>query len=191
MQGFQDSPLSETGTEQAQALGRRLAGKPYDAVYSSDAGRCVRTARIALDGANVPIRQLAELRERNLGDWEGLRWQDIVAADPEPARLYRVSAEFRPPNGETFLELRNRVMGAIVEITRAHAGQRVLIFTSGGSVRAAVFGAMNFQGETWSGLSAWNTGITRLERRDDVWKLTGFNDVSHLGDSVGGHKLFL
>jgi broad specificity phosphatase PhoE len=190
MQGYQDSPLSELGTAQAEALGRRMRPHLFDAVYASDALRCVRTARIALDNASAPIETMAELRERSLGDWEGLRWPDIVAADPEGARLYRTSGAYRPPNGETFVSLRSRATAALARITRAHPGRRVLIFTSGGTIRAGVFGLMEFPADSWAGLSIWNTGITRLLFRDGAWKLVGLNDVSHLSGTGDGHAMF-
>src|SRR5581483_4286464 len=80
MQGSLDSPLSETGTQQAEALGRRFRDLKFDALYASDALRCVRTARIAMDGA--PLRTKAEFRERALGAWEGRVWKEIAEADP-------------------------------------------------------------------------------------------------------------
>ena len=180
MQGFQDSPLSETGTLQSEALGTRLKDMRIDAYYSSDAARCVRTMRIATGSLNAPVTLMPELRERNLGGWESLLWTDIVAKDSDGAAHYKQTADFRPPQGETLLELRNRMVTALVEIEAAHRGKRVAVFTSGGSVRAAVFGLLNLPADAWAKLAAWNTGITRLDFRDGVWKLLTFNDVSHL-----------
>lgn len=190
MQGSQDSPLSEAGTHEAEALGRRLRGLRLDAVYSSDLARCVRTARIALDGAGFQFRLMPELRERSLGDWEGGVWRQIAAADPEAARLYKETADYRPPNGETFFDLQNRVFGALQDIANAHPGRRVAVFTSGGSIRAGIFAAMKLPAEQWGRFATWNTGISRLDFHKGIWKLVKFNDVAHLPGTGNGHAVF-
>ena len=42
-QGHLDSPLSELGWRQAEAIAERVAGQPFDALYSSDLGRAYCT----------------------------------------------------------------------------------------------------------------------------------------------------
>lgn len=190
MQGHQDSPLSEMGSKQAEALGRRLRPLRFDAVYSSDSQRCLRTARIALDNPNAPLRMKPLLRERNLGDWEGRLWREIVDETPENARTYKNSGDFRPPNGETFAELQERVRGVLVEISDAHRGGSALVFSSGGTIRAAVFSLLNLPAERWATFATWNTGITRLDRRDENWRLIRYNDTAHLAGTGESRTMF-
>ncbi|MGE5819264.1 MAG: histidine phosphatase family protein, partial [Deltaproteobacteria bacterium] len=45
-QGHLDSPLTEDGLAQAKALARRLMRERFSALYSSDLGRAMQTARI-------------------------------------------------------------------------------------------------------------------------------------------------
>jgi broad specificity phosphatase PhoE len=180
MQGFKDSPLTEKGTQQATALAKKLTALRIDAFFSSDAPRCVSTMRLATGPSELPLTLMPDLRERNLGDWEGRRWVDIAAKDPNGTHLYRSTADYRPPQGETMLELRNRMLSALVDISRAHEGRRAAVFTSGGSIRAAVFGLLDLDVDGWARITAWNTGVTRLELTDGIWKLLTFNDISHL-----------
>ena len=190
MQGFQDSPLSDTGQEQSARLGQWLRRRKVDAVYSSDAARCLETARIAFDGLDLPVRQMPELRERNLGAWEGRLWTEVVKSDPEGTRRYKQSADYRPPEGETWHELQARVMKAVREIVEGHPKGRLAVVTSGGSLRAAVIGAMELPPDTWARWATWNTGLTRLDYRDGAWKLIKFNDVAHLTGTGDGHAVF-
>jgi len=46
MQGWKDSPLTETGRQNAFSLGERLAHIPFRAVYSSPSGRTKETASL-------------------------------------------------------------------------------------------------------------------------------------------------
>lgn len=189
LQGSQDSPLTDFGVEQARQLGRRLGRRPFDAVHSSDSGRCRETARVALAGAPDP-RFDVKLRERNLGAWEGRTWKDILAAFPEAARDYKQDPSFRPPGGESWNELRDRVMSVLNQIVKVYPGQRVAVVTHGGALRAAVFGAMGLPAENWGTWATWNTGLSRMDHRDGQWKLIKYNDVGHLSGTPDSEGVF-
>ena len=45
-QGHKDSPLTNKGKKQAEALGKRLKNKDISKIYSSDLGRCMQTSKI-------------------------------------------------------------------------------------------------------------------------------------------------
>ena len=56
IQGQHDSPLTENGIAQAEALAGRLAAERIDALISSDLGRAMQTARVVppLTGPYAP-----------------------------------------------------------------------------------------------------------------------------------------
>ncbi len=85
-------PLSSLGRRQATALGRWLADQPAhlhpDAVLVSPYLRAVQTADLLLGAAGLPHlrRSIDErLRDREMGEWDGLAWSGIVARHPEEA----------------------------------------------------------------------------------------------------------
>ncbi len=70
--GATDYALTEQGREQARMAGERLRGQEIKAIYTSPLSRAFDTAQIvaeAMGGAAVEIHE--DLRERNLGAWEG------------------------------------------------------------------------------------------------------------------------
>ena len=75
VQGIVNSDLTETGAKDAQALGRGFAKDDvtFDAAYSSDLQRAADTAQIALAAAHIdiPVTQMAGLREQNFGMFDG------------------------------------------------------------------------------------------------------------------------
>ena len=73
VQGWCDSPLTERGIADAQALGRGLADTAFDAAYASDSGRAMATLNevLALNASAPQARFDWRLREWCYGDLEG------------------------------------------------------------------------------------------------------------------------
>jgi probable phosphoglycerate mutase len=63
--------LTETGREEARALGRALAGEPIDLCVTSEFERAQETADVALEGRDVPRLVLADLNDIRFGEFEG------------------------------------------------------------------------------------------------------------------------
>jgi len=184
VQGFADSSLSDLGKEQSLKLAKRLAKKKIHAVYTSDYKRTLETIALALNGTTPPPILLKDLRERNLGVWEGRIWEDIVKEDPEGTQTYGKDANFRPQNGESFDELQARVLKVIQFIVKEYQGKTVALFSSGGTIRAAMMGVMEIPTHTWQQWATWNTAVAVLEHTDGRWKVIKFNDTSHLKGEI-------
>src|SRR4051812_7588840 len=96
-QGQSDSPLTARGVDQARQLGETLRQKRIAAVYSSDLGRALQTAREVAQFHDLEVIQEPRIREINVGRWTGLTRQQILtefpsefddwAHRPEQARL--------------------------------------------------------------------------------------------------------
>ena len=78
--GRTDLPLLPDGEKEARRLGRILSVIRFDAVYSSDLQRSLRTAELA--GFDRP-RVTPLLREFDYGDYEGLTSDEIWAQRPD------------------------------------------------------------------------------------------------------------
>jgi probable phosphoglycerate mutase len=85
-QGQLDSPLTERGIAQAEAIGRRILELPeFDAapVVASPLGRARQTAAIICARRRSPAFGTDErLREITLGSWDGLFRDEIAARSP-------------------------------------------------------------------------------------------------------------
>jgi probable phosphoglycerate mutase len=134
-QGHADQPLNHAGREQALALADELAGERIGFVYTSDLVRARETAEIvaARLGADVVVR--SELREIDVGDWEGLTWPEIEERHPEGARSWHEHGHGWK-SGETYDQLGERIIAALRRIAADHPAQRVLVVGHGGTVRA-------------------------------------------------------
>jgi alpha-ribazole phosphatase len=141
--GQMDVALTDLGIEQYHQLKERLAGNPISACYTSDLTRCVTGANIICEQFGIePVRR-RELRELNIGAWEGLTWQEIKLKWPVEwqARLADL-VNYRVPQGEKLKEVEARVMPVIHEIIERHKGQELLVVGHGGVNRIVLLNAI-------------------------------------------------
>jgi uncharacterized phosphatase len=134
VQGHSDTPLNDTGREQARALAEELAGEPIDAVYSSDLVRAHETARIVAEQRGLDVTAIRDLREKHFGTWEGLTDQEIFVRFPQTQET-----SWRDwGDAETREQMAERVLGALHRIAETHPDQRVLVVSHGGPLRAVL-----------------------------------------------------
>ncbi len=141
--GQTDVALTDLGVEQYHCLKERLADRPLSACYTSDLIRCVTGAEIICGQYGIePVRR-SELRELNIGVWEGLTWHEIQSNWPEEwqARLADL-VNYRVPQGENLLDVETRVMPVIHEVVERHRGQEVLVVGHGGVNRIVLLNAI-------------------------------------------------
>ena len=134
-QGHTDRALTERGRRQAVELAERLANDEIDAVYSSDLLRAVETAEPVAKRLGLPLQTLPELREVDVGTWAGLTRDEVAERFPDGFRRW---SEWQTgwEDGETYDEMGERVVGAILRLAGEHPGERILVVSHGGAIRA-------------------------------------------------------
>ena len=187
-----DTPLSDRGRDQARALGTFLASLDPDerpeVVWCSPYVRARETARIALEeaGLELPVRLDERLRDRELGILDRLTWRGVQARHPSEAERRRHLGKMyhRPPGGESWADVALRARAALGDLLPRDAGRRVLVV-----VHDAVVMLLRYVLEELTEAelmeivrerSIRNASLTRLDRGDDRWELTVFDDVAHL-----------
>ena len=136
--GQRDFPLDEAGRRQAAELAAYLrAAFRIDAIYASDLCRAVETVAPLADALSLPVHTMKELREVDVGLWEGVLRDDVERLYPESYALYlRTPGLLRFDGGESFAEMRARALSAVGRILAEHEGETVAIATHGGVIRA-------------------------------------------------------
>ena len=82
VQGWNDTPLNETGAEQARAAAGKLSGEKIETIYASDFKRARKSADIISGILDLPVHYTKRLREMNFGKAEGLKKNDLEAVFP-------------------------------------------------------------------------------------------------------------
>jgi len=75
--GHSDIPLSSQGVQKSERRAESIQDLQLDALYCSDLLRATQTAGPLLDRWALEPQLMADLRERNMGDWEGLSWEEV------------------------------------------------------------------------------------------------------------------
>lgn len=132
--GHWDVPLSELGIRQAEELARQFQDAKVDALYSSDLRRATRTAEALARPLRLEIRFFEDLRERNMGNWQGLRWEEVAERFPDEAQKYLHNWAMTLPGGESLRDMRKRVLRAWRSIW-AEDWERGVIVAHGGTNR--------------------------------------------------------
>lgn len=134
--GQSDVALTEHGIIQYQQMKKHLSDRRITACYTSDLTRCTVGAEIICAQFGIEPVRCSELRELNIGDWEGLTWDEISTHWPKEwqARLADM-VNYRVPGGENLLDIQARVMPLVKEIIKRHEGEEVLVVGHGGTNR--------------------------------------------------------
>lgn len=150
--GSIDVPLSGNGLEQirrvsafirAEVLKRTGAGSSSGlagggdaalaAVYCSDLVRAVKSAEIIAGPHGVAPEIVPGLRERSFGLWEGMSFDEIRQRYPAEFDAWAGNPlKFSPMGGESTLEVRRRVLGALEKIIERHPEGSVALVAHGG-----------------------------------------------------------
>jgi len=138
-QGWSDPPLSELGRAQAAAAAGHLAGFGLTNLTASDLDRARTTASIVADTLGLaPVAIDADLREYDVGDWEGLTRPEIELRWPDDLDAWRKGRLAATPGGETRVAFLVRVRAGLARIGAScdDGGQGALVITHGGVIRA-------------------------------------------------------
>ncbi|MFA6076953.1 MAG: histidine phosphatase family protein [Candidatus Paceibacterota bacterium] len=140
-QGQSESYLTERGIEQAKETAERLKDIKFDAVFSSDLGRCTRTAEIIKLDRELIVQTSKLLRERAHGRFEG-QHDDVMKSTLKDKLKERESVSeseydsFRlAPDVETTEEVMTRFLIELREIAIAYSNQKVLVVTHAGCIK--------------------------------------------------------
>ena len=182
--GQLDSPLTERGIHQAQAIATRLSRCRIDALYSSDLGRAVRTARIISSAIGIEPLIDTGLRERNMGIFQGLTKAEMTEQFPlQYAEYRRVGHTFRIPEGESGEDRLVRSVQVLSEIAARHVNQTVVVVTHGGFLMGFFEHVLGMAPGNGRRFMRDNAAFNCFEYMDGTWRLETWNETSHLDEA--------
>lgn len=130
--GQTNPPLSLSGLLQSSHLASVLSHHDLQGIYCSDLLRSEETAHIIASEFGLKAQSLKAFREVSLGDWDGLSFDEVRDKYPhEFDERGKNIAYYRTPGGESFIDLRNRVLPEFFKILSDGSGSIAIIGHAG------------------------------------------------------------
>jgi broad specificity phosphatase PhoE len=165
IQGQNDEAvLTEKGRDQARDAAATLREHRFDAIISSDLTRTRETAEIAGEELGLDIELASGLRERCYGVLEGRPASEMTVAESGISGYRVVDDDASPPEGESLRQLLKRAGQFMEELRSKREGQRLLLVTHGGTIRAIRAycqgeSMMNLEWDRVGNCSVWNVTL--------------------------------
>ncbi|MFH1130434.1 MAG: histidine phosphatase family protein [Pseudomonadota bacterium] len=190
---FQGDPdLDPVGYINRISLWRLLKDEPIRAIYSSQLLRTRRTAELVARQNGLTIQPRAELNEINTGIFEGICYEQVFAADKTRSRVEPCAVNVRgsgpketlewlktkaegsftnplvqkPPLGENYHDLVQRISKFIEELDRENPNHAVLVVGHSVTNRLFLHLLAGWPIENVRYLRQENDQVYRLERHD-------------------------
>jgi len=157
-QGHLEGTLSKEGEEQAKKLSSRLGQDKIDMIYCSDLQRTRHTIKPFLARYKGPINYVEALRERNLGELEGLTTEKVMAyLDKNNLTLHS-----KLGTGESYADVRKRLANFYHQVLDKHEGETILFVTHGGSISQLITHLFKYPEDEFRKHVPQNAGVTEI-----------------------------
>lgn len=185
-----ETPLAESGVEQAKSVAKRLKDKKIDLIYSSPHLRTQQTSEIISKEIGSPIELWKNLTEvKRPSEVEGKSVDDPeIAKIDDLVRENFTNRDWKYSNEENFEDIAKRGQAVLNHLIDKHQDQTVLCVSHGTFIKvllASMIFRENLTPEIFSDFryNVWaqNTGVSVAEYTEEHgWRILTINDISHL-----------
>ena len=174
LQGRIDLPLDDEGRIQALRTGAHIRENfPHARVISSPLIRAVQTAQAISGDVEIDDRFI----ELDYGSWDGIAMSEV---DPTQWAKWRDDSSFRPPGGESLLELEHRVKPALEQLRNEAQDRDVVVVSHVSPIKCAVTWALNVESHVTWRFHLDRASICRIAVTARGLSVLSLNEVSHL-----------
>ena len=179
--GRTDAPLTDTGVQQAAAAAKRLAQAGIGAIVSSPLERTVRTAEEVSAVTGVPAVTDDGFRETDFGAWEGMTFAEVRERWPSEMTAWLADPSVAPPDGESFVQVSERVTAALHRVLAERASETVLIVSHVTPIKTLVAAALLAPPAALFRMHLDVAALCEIDwYADGPAVLRSFNDTAHL-----------
>lgn len=149
--------LNMKGKAQAKTLSKLLKNEPVDFFFCSPLARARQTAQFFSSCDKITF--VPELREINFGKWEGLSFAQIEKYfGDELSEWLNDPIKNRIPGGESYADVRKRVLKFLNKIIREHPRKNIIMVTHHTPFKVILAERLNLGNEFFWDIAIDNTG---------------------------------
>lgn len=181
LQGWKDSELTENGMENALLLGDRLKGIDFESIYTSPSGRTKDTAKLISGDRVQNIIEDENLREINLGDWEGQTHDAIKEKYPNDYDAFWNKPHlYKSNSGEDFYQLNERVKQFLERVKTEQISGNILIVTHTVFIKTLLAHCKGLSiDKLWGPPFIHDTSLSIIELNGNHFSIILEADISH------------
>lgn len=186
--GHTDLDLTDLGREQAKKTAEALSEIDFAAIYSSDLQRAVHTAEPHAQKRGKTVAKSEFFRELYFGDWENASVLYLKEHHHEEFVIgWRQNfGTFTAPNGESVVDMAERMAAGIKNIVCEHVGKNILVASHAAAIRALWGKISGLEPHEWADAYPFptNASYSVIEYDNGVLKPVSYSNDSHLGELV-------
>ena len=175
--------LEERGVLQAEKTAEYIKDNfKVDKLYASDLIRAYRTGECIGKALGLEVIPCKGIREICAGLWDGMLFEEIEEKYAESYAVWRNDVgKAQPPEGESIVEMKSRVMTAFTKIAEENDGKTVVCATHATPIRimqsvVQTGGIENMKDIPWVS----NASVSIFEYDNGKWTATMISEDSHL-----------
>jgi len=139
LQGQKNSPLTKKGIQQAFKVKEALERHEIHKAYVSPLQRALYTIDIILDGREIEVVRSSNLKEINLGPWEGKTREETEQSHPaEYIMFWEKQDRFALLGAETYRQLQIRVVDELNTIFSKEKNNNILVVSHWIAIKVAL-----------------------------------------------------
>ena len=141
LRGRTDDALTAKGWAQMRSTitQSEQTGQAWDVIYSSPLQRCRLFSEQWAEQKQLPLYIEPNLQEMDFGEWEAQLTERLYQLYPdELAQFWQTPLSFTPPQAESLLTFKSRVLESVETLTQqmyAQGWTRALIISHGGVIK--------------------------------------------------------
>jgi broad specificity phosphatase PhoE len=177
-----DSPLNDTGKQQAEMFFQHYKNIAFDKVYTSALQRTYQSVHKFIEELGVPHEKLTGLNEISWGEYEGQTGTTVWKDDYHKmiAEWGKGNLQHRVPNGENPIELQQRQKPALDYIMANTNEEQVLVCMHGRAMKSFLCLMLDIPLQNMDTFSHRNLGLYILEYENGRFEIVKNNCGNHL-----------
>ena len=150
-------------------------------VYTSTLSRAKETfkATIKLGYRYKSYVEDSRLKEQNIGEYAGMKYHSLYKLTKKLgvySPYWLMDEEHVPPNGESFIELNNRINQFLIEKISEGIKSNIVIFSHGGPIRSAINIALGNENIKVGPFKIDNLKVTKISYHNKYWNIDFINN---------------
>jgi broad specificity phosphatase PhoE len=174
------APLNARGQEQAALAASVLLPLGVTHLFSSPVARARQTADILAQHLQLPVEEVADLREVEYGEWEG-QFFHTIRQHPVAQHVFHNPIQAVFPNGESLPAVQQRGVQAIEHIRRQQPHGVMAVVSHGDVIRTVLAHYLAMPFNDYRRLSIDPGALSTLELFDDWVRVKAVNFVPQMG----------